>query len=58
MLSSIICLVVQHICYSGTLDNVMPWNMWFGFMAVSLVETITWLVFLFKFDERSPKNGR
>lgn len=57
MLSSIICLVVQHIFYSGTLDNVMPWKMWFGFMAVSLVETITWLVFLFKFDERSPKNG-
>lgn len=56
MLSSIICLIVQHIFYSGTLDNVMPWKMWFSFMAVSLAETVAWLVFLFRFDERSPKN--
>ena len=47
MLSSIICLVVQHICYSGTLDNVMPWKMWFGFMAVSLIETVVYLTILY-----------
>lgn len=57
MLSSIICLIVQHIYYSGTLDNVMPWKMWFGFMAVSLVETITWLVFLFKFGDKGVKEN-
>ena len=55
MIASIALLIYQHIFYSGTLDNVMPWKPWFCWVGVSVIETIAYLVFLYKFDDKGRK---
>lgn len=56
MIACISLLIYQHIFYSGTLDNVMPWKMWFCWVGVGVIETIAYLVFLYKHDDKGVEN--
>ena len=55
MISSISLLIYQHIFYSGTLDNVMPWKPWLCWVGVSVIETVAYLVFLYRYDDKGRK---
>ena len=55
MIASISLLIYQHIFYSGTLDNVMPWKPWLCWVGVSVIETVAYLVFLYKYDDKEKR---
>jgi hypothetical protein len=48
MIGSIVLLLVQHFFY----DGVMPWNIWFKYISIAVIETIVYFYLLKKLGKR------